>query len=102
MQLSVHALDALHFGQNLHRVDLRGVFGLTNERVAKLVSKIRRKQGQDKVQPCVTLLLPSVHLDKADEVVESSVDALLPNLFKLPISPPCQQFDNQHTIDIRN
>ncbi|KAL3146895.1 hypothetical protein ABBQ38_014867 [Trebouxia sp. C0009 RCD-2024] len=87
MHLSVHAFDALQFGPNLHSIHLRGVSGLTNERVAKLVSKMQRKQGQGKVQPRVTLLLPSVSLDKPDEVLESCVDALLPNLFKLPNSP---------------
>lgn len=84
MYMSVHALDALQFGPSLQCIDLRGVSGLTNERVAKLVSKMRGKQGQGKVQPCVTLLLPSVYLDKPDEVVESNMGALLPNLFELP------------------
>lgn len=84
MQISVRALNALHFGRNLHSIDLRGVSGLTGIRLANLDFTMHRKQVQDKMQPYVKLLMPSPPLDKPEAVLETSDAMLLPNLFKLP------------------
>lgn len=87
MHLNVCGLNALHFGRNLHTIDLRGVSGLTGARLAKFDYTMHRKQRQDKAQPCVTLLLPWPPVDKPEFVLESNDAMLLPNLFKLPTSP---------------
>ena len=94
--MSVRSLNALHFGPNLQCIDLRGVLGLTSDRVTQLCNTLHRKQRFDKVQPCVTLLLPTV-LENPEEVYETLSTGmgvlnnrdttLLPNLYKLPISP---------------
>ena len=84
MHMSLRALNALHFGQNLHHIDLRGVSGLTLDRVIKFYYTMHRKQRQYKAQPCVTLLLPSQPLDKPEPVFETVPTILLPNLYQLP------------------
>lgn len=87
MHMNVCGLNALHFGRNLHTIDLRVVSGLTGARLAKFDYTMHRKQRQDKAQPCVTLLLPWPPVDKPEFVLEGSAAMLLPNLFKLPTSP---------------
>lgn len=88
--MSLHALNALHFGQNLQCIDLRGVYGLTDELVTQLCNTMRGKQRKGKLQPCVTLLLLSPIMNLQEAVLESipcdmdHVGVLLPNLYKLP------------------
>ncbi|KAL3134860.1 hypothetical protein ABBQ32_007826 [Trebouxia sp. C0010 RCD-2024] len=85
IHMSVRSLNALHIGPNLQRIDLRGVCGLTSDRITQFCNTMHRKQRRDKVQPCVTLLLPAC-LEDAEAVFETA-SVLLPNLYKLPISP---------------
>ena len=86
MNLNACGLNALHFGRNLHTINLRGVSGLTGARLASFDYTVNRKQRQDKVQPYVELLLPRPPVDKPEFVLESSAAILLPNLFTLPTS----------------
>ncbi|KAL3146902.1 hypothetical protein ABBQ38_014874 [Trebouxia sp. C0009 RCD-2024] len=96
IHMSVRSLNALHFGPNLQCIDLRGVCGLTSDRVTQFCNTLHGKQRRDKVQLCATLLLPAC-LDEAEAVFETPsasvgvlhthYDILLPNLYKLPISP---------------
>ena len=87
MHMSLRALNALHFGQNLRHIDLRGVSGLTLDRLAKFDYTMQRKQRQKKAQPYVTVLMPRQPLDKPTAVFDSLPTICLPNLFQLPA--PC-------------
>ena len=93
--VSLNSLNALHFGGNLQCIDLRGAFGLTSDRVTQFCNTMHRKQLKGKVQPCVTLLLPSPRLEKPEAVFETRDTILLPNLYKLPTSP----LDNKLMIE---
>lgn len=78
--LSVLALKALHLGENLLSIDLRGVTGPTSERVSNLCGYLQRKQRRSKVQPTVILLLPSLGLSVAEPVLRILQQMVVPNL----------------------
>lgn len=69
--MRLHALHALHFGQNVRCIDLRGVYGLTNVILTQLCNTMRSKQRKGKLQPCVRLLLPSPIVNLQEAVLES-------------------------------
>lgn len=81
--MSLRALNALHFGQNLQYIDLRGVSGLTQERITQLEGALRRKQCKNIVQPEVTIRLPSLCLSKAEACLETQNTLRLPNIHRL-------------------
>lgn len=78
-KLSLHALNALHFGQDLQLIDLRGVSELTYECVAKLQRACERKQRVR--QSRVLLLLPScIDQGEAELLLELEDHFILPNI----------------------
>ena len=80
LNMSLRALNAFHFGRNLMFIDLRGVYGLTKERVAHLENALHRKQRKNAVQPMVTILLPSPCLGTAEAVLYIKHFPQLPNI----------------------
>lgn len=79
-ELSLRALDAFQFGRNLQYIDLRGISGLTKERVAKLEKALHRKQRKNAVQPMITILLPSPCLGTAEPLLKVKHVPQLPNI----------------------
>ena len=98
MHLNACGLNALHFGRNLHTIDLRGVSGLTGARLASFDYTMHRKQRQDKEQPYIELLLPTPPVDKPEFVWR----AVLPCYFLICSKCPqslCQQPSNLEVVD---
>ena len=88
MHMSSGVLNALHFGQKLRHIDLRGVSGLTFGLLDKCADIMHWKQRQKKAQPNVTVLMPVVKtfetIDKPQPVFDTLPTILLPNLYHLP------------------
>ena len=81
--MSLRALNALHFGQNLQYIDLLRVSGLTRKHMTHLEGALRRKQCKNIVQPEVIIRLPSLCLSKAEACLETLNTLALPNIHKL-------------------
>lgn len=97
--MTTEALNACSFGRNLELIDLRGVNGLTTDKVSYLVSKIRKQQALGNARPEVQILLPSAKLSKAEPVLTLCYDSPDSNLL-LPLFHKMASSENNKLVKL--